>query len=158
MGVDRRLAALDGAFQSWVTCIDELPADRFLSSMEEGSPRDRIARLIGWNQLSVIGAKDIMAGRSPAYHRDFANAYAQVNRDLVARERSTDRAALLEKLTTSHAATVQFFQGVPGDAWNTDFGVRHPDGGPATVRRCLEELTRAYLNATDDVVSALQTE
>jgi hypothetical protein len=155
MGEDRRLAALEGAYQSWVACIDELPQDRFLARMEAGTPRDLVARLIGWNQLAVLGAQNIMQGKPPAHYKDFGNGYANVNRDLATHEPATDRKALLAKLGSTERQAVDFFRSVGVEIWNQDFSVRHPDGGPATVRRCLEELTRDYLNATDEVATWL---
>lgn len=155
MGEDRRLAALQGAYRSWVDCLGELPEDRFLAEMEAGTPRDLVARLIGWNQLAVLGAQSILQGKSPAHHKDFGNGYANVNHDLATHEPGTDREALLAKLASTERQAVEFFRSVGGETWNQDFGVRHPDGGPATVRRCLEELTRDYLNATDEIVTWL---
>ncbi|HSR48914.1 MAG TPA: hypothetical protein VLL77_13105 [Anaerolineales bacterium] len=155
MGEDRRLAALEGAYQSWVDCIEGLPEEKFLAGMEAGTPRDLAARLIGWNQLAVLGAQSILQGKPPAHHKDFGSGYANVNRDLAAHEPGTDRKALLAKLASTERQAVEFFRSVGVEAWNQDFGVRHPDGGPATVRRCLEELTRDYLNATDEVLTWL---
>lgn len=155
MGEDRRLAAFEGAHRSWVGCLETLPDDRFLETLEGGSPRDRLARLIGWNRLAVIGAQSLMQGKAPPHYKDFANGYANINRDLTAHEPGTDRSILLAALASAEKQTVAFFHSLPADTWNKDFGVRHPDGGPATVRRCLEELTRDYLNAADDVVTWL---
>jgi len=157
MGEDRRMAAFEGAFRAFVTCIGQLPQDRFAAQMDSGTPRDLVARLIGWNRLTVLAAKSILESKPPAYHADFANEYRQVNAELIARQPSTDRAALLEELVTSNGEAVEFLRGVSAESWNADFGVRHPDGGPATVRRCLEELTRDYLNATDEITVWLET-
>jgi hypothetical protein len=64
---------------------------------------------------------------------------------------------LLRELETSKTEAVEFLRAVPAETWNADHGVRHPDGGPATVRRCLEELTRDYLDATDEITVWLET-
>jgi hypothetical protein len=157
MGEDRRIAAFDSAFQAFTSCIGALPDERFLAAMESGSPRDLVARLIGWNRLTVLGCKAILDGQSPPYHPDFANNYQRVNRDLIGREASTARSALLQTLEKTKGEVVAYLQTVSLDAWNADHGVRHPDGGPATVRRCLEELTRDYLDSTDEIVIWLET-
>ena len=157
MGEDRRLAAFEGAFRSFTECIRDLPEDRFLAPMETGSPRDLVARLIGWNRLTVLGSKSILDGKPPPYHTDFANGYQRVNSELVAREASNERGPLLETLEKTKLEMVKALQAIPADAWNSDRGVRHPDGGPATVRRCLEELTRDYLDATDEISIWLET-
>ena len=151
MGEDRRLAAFEGAFRSFTDCIGALPAERFLAAMDNGSPRDLTARMIGWNRLTIAGGRALLDGRSPDYHTDFANGYQRVNAGLMRAEPSADCQALLETLGATKAEVVAFFQAVPAEAWNADRGVRHPDGGPATVRRCLEELTRDYLDATDEI-------
>jgi hypothetical protein len=151
MGEDRRLAAFEGAFRSFTGCIGDLPGERFLAAMENGSPRDLVARLIGWNRLAILGCKAILDAHPPAYHPDFVRGYQRVNAELIAREPSSDKNALLETLEKTKTEAVAYLQAVPADAWNADHGVRHPDGGPATVRRCLEELTRDYLDATDEI-------
>jgi hypothetical protein len=157
MGDDRRLAAFEGAYRSFAGCVGDLPEERFLAAMEAGSPRDLLARMIGWNRLTVLGSRAILEGKSPPYHSDFANGYARVNAELAAREASRDRNLLLQSLEKTKGELVTYFQAVPAEAWNTDHGVRHPDGGPATVRRCLEELTRDYLDATDEITIWLET-
>ncbi len=157
MGEDRRLAAFEGAYRSFVACVGNLGDDRFTSKMENGSPREIVARLIGWNRLTVLGSKAILEGKPPAYHLDFSNDYGKVNPELVARQAAADRAGLLRELDISKAEAVEFLRTVPAESWNVDLGVRHPDGGPATVRRCLEELTRDYLDATDEITVWLET-
>jgi len=157
MGEDRRLAAFEGAYGSFVACIASLPADRFLARMESGTPRDVVARLIGWNRLTIQGCLALAEGQSPPYHADFAGEYRRTNAELVAAEPSSDRALLLGTLEKTKAEVVRHLQGIPADLWNADRGVRHPDGGPATIRRCLEELTRDYLDATDDITIWLES-
>jgi len=157
MGEDRRMAAFEGAFQSFVACLENLAEDRFMAKMEEGTPRDVVARLAGWNRLTVLGAKAILEGMPPAYHVDFPNDYRKVNAELVVRQPSADRGALMKELATTKAEAVEFLRAVRVESWNADLGVRHPDGGPATVRRCLEELTRDYLDATDEITIWLET-
>jgi hypothetical protein len=157
MGEDRRVAAFEGAFRSFTNCVGGLPDSRFVAAMENGSPRDLVARLIGWNRLTVLGCKAILDRQPPPYHPDFANGYQRVNTELVARESSADKSALLKNLERTKAEVVAYLQTVSPEAWNADHGVRHPDGGPATVRRCLEELSRDYLDATDEITIWLET-
>ena len=157
MGEDRRLAAFEIAFRSFTGCVGSLPDGRFVAAMDSGSPRDLVARLIGWNRLTVLGCKAILDGKSPPYHPDFASGYRRVNGELVTREPSLDQETLLQSLGKSKADVVAYLQAVSHEAWNADHGVRHPDGGPATVRRCLEELTRGYLDATDEITIWLET-
>ena len=157
MGEDRRLAAFEGAYQSFVACVGNLADDRFTAKMENGTPCEVVARLIGWNRLTVLGARSILEGKSPAYHVDFSNDYNKVNAEMVSRQAAADRALLVRELETSKTEAVDFLHAVPVESWNADLGVRHPDGGPATVRRCLEELTRDYLDATDEITVWLET-
>jgi hypothetical protein len=157
MGEDRRMAAFEAAYRDFVTCVGQLTAEQFASQMENGTPRDLVARLIGWNRLTVLGAKSIQEAKPPPYHLDFANDYRKVNAELISRQPASDRAVLLRELEATKAEGVEFLRGVSVELWNADLGVRHPDGGPATVRRCLEELTRDYLNATDEITIWLET-
>jgi hypothetical protein len=157
MGEDRRLAAFEGAYRSFTDCVSALPPDRFLGAMENGTPRDLLARLIGWNRLTVLGCKAILDGKLPPYYVDFKNGYLRVNAELIGREDSSDRSILLAALAASKADVVTYLQAISTEDWNADRGVRHPDGGPATSRRCLEELTRDYLDATDELTIWLET-
>ena len=157
MGEDRRLAAFEGAYQSFAACIGELPQDRFVAQMENGTPRDIVARLIGWNRLTVLGAKALLEAKPPPYHTDFPNDYRKVNAELVSRQPATDRAVLLLEMTKTKAEAVDFLRALSPETWNADVGVRHPDGGPATIRRCLEELTRDYLDAIDEITVWLES-
>jgi hypothetical protein len=157
MAEDRRLAAFEGAFRSFTECIAGLPDELFLRPIEDGTPRDLTARLLGWNRLTVLGCKAVLDGQAPPYYNDFANGYRKVNAELMGREASVDKGRLIQLLEQTRTEVVAFFQKVPPDAWNADRGVRHPDGGPATVRRCLEELTRDYLDATDEITIWIET-
>jgi hypothetical protein len=157
MSQDRRLAAFEGAYRSFTACIRGLPPERFSGVMENGSPRDLVARLVGWNQLTVLGCQAILDGKPAPYHADFANGYAHINAELVGREPQADPETLLRKLDETKNGLVAYLQAVPPEKWNSDQGVRHPDGGPATVRRCLEELTRSYLDGTDEITVWLET-
>lgn len=157
MGEDRRLAAFEGAYRSFANCVGGLPDGRFAAAMENGTPRDHVARLIGWNRLTVLGCKAILDATSPPYHPDFANGYRRVNGELIGREPATDRDTLMQNLAKTKAQVVAYLKTVSPEAWNADHGVRHPDGGPATVRRCLEELTRDYLDTTDEITIWLET-
>jgi hypothetical protein len=125
--------------------------------MEAGSPRDLLARMIGWNRLTVLGSKAILDGTAPPYHSDFASGYARVNAELIRGESSQDKAQLLTALEKTKSELAAYFQSLPPDVWNVDHGIRHPDCGPATVRRCLEELTRDYLDVTDELTIWLET-
>ena len=157
MGEDRRLAAFEGAFRSFTACIAGLPDGLLLRPIEGVTPRDLAARLIGWNRLTVLGCKAILEGQPPPYHGDFAEGYRKVNAGLVAREASVDKQMLIRLLDQTKTEAVAYLQTVSPEAWNADHGVRHPDGGPATVRRCLEELTRDYLDATDEITTWVET-
>lgn len=157
MGEDRRLAALQAAHRAFVTCVESLTPEQFLTKMDQESPRDLAARLAGWNRLTALGCRSLLEGKSPAYHADFADGYRRVNSELIARLPAADRGPLLEELNRAQAEALAVFREIQPDVWNADRGVRHPDGGPATVRRCLEELSRSYMDSTDEITVWLET-
>ncbi len=157
MAEDRRLGSFQAAHRAFITCVETLSPGQFQARMDQASPRDLMTRLVGWNRLTVLGCRSILQGQPPPYYADFADGYRRVNSELIARSATIDRAELLQDLAKAQQATLDEFRSLTPDAWNADHGVRHPDGGPATARRCLEELSRSYMDATDEISVWLET-
>jgi hypothetical protein len=125
--------------------------------MDQESPRDLAARLAGWNRLTVLGCRSLLEGKSPPYYADFGDGYRRVNAELISRFPATERGEVLQELNRTHSETVAAYRDLKSEAWNADRGVRHPDGGPATIRRCLEELSRLYMDSTDEITVWLES-
>jgi hypothetical protein len=59
---------------------------------------------------------------------------------------------MTQELQSSREELLHYLEALEPAEWNVDRGIRHPEGGPATVRRELEGLTRRYLDATDEIL------
>jgi hypothetical protein len=75
-----------------------------------------------------------------------------VNADSVRQFGPLDRKRMLDEVSTSGRELTQYLSELGASDWNADRGVRHPEGGPATLRRELEVLTRRYLDASDEIL------
>ncbi len=151
MASAQRLAAFDQAFRRFLDAVARLPEDGLSEKLETTTPRDLLARLIRWNQLVQEGCRNLSQGAAPAYFSDAAGGYGQVAEEAVRQFGRLDRKGLTEELGTSKARLSTYLSGLEASEWGRDRGLRHPEGGPATVLRELEGLTRRYLDATDEI-------
>ena len=157
MGSAQRLAAFEEAFRRFLEAVVRLPEDALGEKLETTTPRDLLARLISWNRLVHDGCKDLGVGHVPAYFSEAESEYAQVQAEALRHLGPFDRKRLTEELTTSKGKLSTYLSGLEPSEWNRDRGLRHPEGGRATVLRELEGLTRRYLDATDEISLWLET-
>ena len=135
-------------FVSVVTCLE--PGD-FLGSLGAWTPRDIVAHLIGWNYNIRQGCQQIQAGTAPVYHADAPNDYRVYNAGFIARYNSTDCDILLAELARGKAELLSYLQSVDARDWDKDFGAKHYRGGPATIGRSVESLTRDYVDHAAEI-------
>jgi hypothetical protein len=147
-----RLAAFDAAFERLLEAVDRLPEAQLADKLETTSAREFLAQLIGWNHQVQEGCLSLQTGGTPAYYSDSDHDYARVNADSVRQFGPLDRKRMLDELSTSSRELTQYLSELEASDWNADRGVRHPEGGPATLRRELEVLTRRYLDAADEIL------
>ncbi|HET6845305.1 MAG TPA: DinB family protein [Anaerolineales bacterium] len=139
-----RLEQHDNAYADFVRLIRSLTPEQFLEPAGGWAPRDVVAHLIGWNYNIRMGCEDIRAGRVPFYHQDALNDYRTLNAEFTALYDSTDSGNLLSQLQEASAALRGYFDGTSPEDWERDFGPQHYRGGPATIDRCAESITREY--------------
>ena len=142
--VDRptRLEQHDRAYANFVSLIRSLTPEQLLQPTGTWAPRDVVAHLIGWNYNIRMGCEDIRSGRIPFYHDDAPNDYRTVNAEFTALYTSTDGDTLLGQLQDASNELRQYFEGTSPADWARDFGPQHYGGGPATIDRCAELITR----------------
>lgn len=148
---DEGLGGLETAYSSFVDSVNSLPAEAFLRSLGDWTPRDIVAHLIGWNRNILTGCQQIRGGVSPFYHNDGLNDYRIINSVSISRYKSTDRSVLLRQLAQSKDELVAYVKGLDQLDWERDYGPRHYRGGPATVGRSIESLTEDYINHTAEI-------
>lgn len=152
MGRAERLAAFQGAYQRFLAAVGRVPEGSRGERLETSAPRDLMAQLIGWNRLVQGGCDNLRRGEPPSYHTDAENEYARVQQDSVRQFGPLDHKRMTQELQSSREELLHYLEALEPAEWNVDRGIRHPEGGPATVRRELEGLTRRYLDATDEIL------
>jgi hypothetical protein len=122
---DITLNRLRSALEAFIADLDRLPAERFLTSSKEWSPREVAAHLVGWHRLTIEGCEELRRGITPSYFADAENDYATVNKALISRYTAADRGALVEELRASFAELDAYVRSLPADAWSADTGVQY---------------------------------
>jgi len=151
VGSTQRLAAFNEAVRRLLDVVARLPEGGLGKKLETATPRDLLARLIVWNRRIQDGCRTLSQGKTPAYFSDAVEGYAEVQTEAARQFGQLDRRGLTEELTASKEQLVAYLSDLESTEWNRDRGFRHPEGGPATVLRELEGLTRRYLDAADEI-------
>jgi hypothetical protein len=139
-----RLEQHDRAYADCVRLVKAMTPEELLRRGGGWAPRDVVAHLIGWNRHIRLGCDEIRAGRTPFYHRDAPNDYRTFNAEFTAQYSSTDGDVLLRQLAEASTALREYLAGTSEADWSRDFGPQHYGGGPATIDRCAESITREY--------------
>lgn len=151
-----QLQEQDAAYAAFVRLIRSLRPEQFLRRQGGWAPRDVVAHLIGWNRNIRLGCDDIRLGRAPFYHADAPNDYREFNAGYTERWNSTDAEILLRELDDASRALREYFDATSEADWAHDFGAVHYRGGPATIGRCAESITREYIEHGKEIAAGLQ--
>jgi hypothetical protein len=152
VGRAERLAAFDAACKRFLAAVERLPEAQLAERLETASAREMLAQLIGWNRRVQEGCLSLKSGGTPAYYSDADHDYIRVNADSVRQFGPLDRKRMVDEVSISSRELTHSLSELGAADWNADRGVRHPEGGPATLRRELEGLTRRYLDAADEIL------
>ena len=136
--------ALKSAYQDFCGVIQGLADDIFLTKIDDWTPRDVVAHLVGWNRHMIQACQSILAGRTPDYYADAPNDYRTINAGFVVRFASTSKEALLGELGNGLKELVEFALALDPAEWHASHGVRHYRGAPATVASTLTSLAGDY--------------
>ncbi|MGA2113098.1 MAG: maleylpyruvate isomerase N-terminal domain-containing protein [Anaerolineales bacterium] len=151
MGTSSQVALFDEAFFGFCDCLRSLPDPFFLQPMPGWSPRDVAAHLVGWNYRMIHACQAILRGQAPVYYADAASDYASLNAASVAQFASRSKSEMLEQLAASRQGFRDYLGTLDPGEWNADHRVVHHRGGPATVGRIVEALTRDYRQHTREI-------
>jgi len=152
VGGAERLAAFDAACERFLAAVERLTEAQLAEKLETATAREWMAQLIGWNRRVQEGCLSLQTGGTPDYYSDADHGYVRVNADSVRQFGPLDRKRMLDEVSTSSRELTQYLSKLETSDWNADRGVRHPKGGPATLRREFEALTRRYLDAADEIL------
>lgn len=151
------MAQFEETFSRFETLLRSLSDELFLSPMNEWSPRDVVAHLIGWNRITINGCKDIKAGRPPFYHADAGDDYKNINAQFVTRYSSRDREVLLDELRTTKEKLILYLKSLDPMEWEADYGVQYHRGGAATIARTVAGTMQDYQRHLGEIEEWIRT-
>lgn len=141
---EEKIKNLRHGIKEFVRCIDTLPDNLFLMKIDEWSPRDVLAHLIGWNRYTIEGCQQIRRGETPFYFTDPGEDFSKVNAVLVQRYDSMDKQKLINALENSTHELEQFLLSVDPADWEADYGVIY-EGEPVTIKNTIDVLIHEYI-------------
>lgn len=143
MTSEESIAKFDRTVAEFSHCIESLDDESMLSKLNNWSPRDIIAHLIGWNYHFVKGLAQIRNGELPFYDVDPGENYCNVNAEIIQRITSTKKEELLAELELSADGLKRYIESLSSEDYSRDFGVRHKDE-VVTIENTLSELIEDY--------------
>jgi hypothetical protein len=150
MTIEEQVDKLSRRVEEFARCVDSLPGESFLKKIDDWSPRDILAHLIGWNRYTIEGSMQIGNGQTPFYLIDPGDDFSNVNAILVRQYSSPDKRGLLDELETSCQELKLFLLSLDPADWESDYGVRY-QGFPVTIQNNLEGLIDDYLHHREQI-------
>ena len=130
---------------AYIRTIRTLSADQFLAKIDDWSPRDVTAHLIGWNRATIQGLDAIRRGELPAALLDPGDDCCKINAIFVSQYDSTDPQQLLRELELSFQELARHAYALALSDWTADFGVRLGDIS-LTINKWLGFVSDDYVN------------
>jgi len=127
MDPQEQIRNIEKAVNEYISTIEKLSGDLFLASMNGWSPRDVTAHLIGWNQHTIEGCRQIVQGERPDYFEDADNNYRNLNARSVKKFASKNKINLLAECTDSFKDLKSYLESLTPQQWEKDYGVRYRD-------------------------------
>ena len=148
-------ASLEHACQDFTNLILSLSNEQFLSSINDWTPRDVVAHLIGWNGLMIESSLSILAGKPPLYYNDVQNDYSNINSGFTAKHSSQSKQELLAELQSSMKKLEAFIHTLSTEELVANHGVFHYSCSPATVSKIINSLAGDYQYHTHQITEWL---
>ncbi len=136
-------ASLELCVNEFISCIKSLPDGLFLKRMDDWTPRDVTAHLIGWNKITLEGCQQIIKGETPSFFIDPGDDFCKVNSVLVRQYDSKDSSELINQIETSAEELERFILTLGPAEWQTDYGVTY-EGGAVNVKNMVDALGYDY--------------
>ena len=148
--------AIDLNIREYIRCLDSLPDVLFLKKIDDWTPRDITAHLVGWNLITIEGCQKIMKGETPSFFTDPGEDFTKVNAVLVQEHNSTDKAGLIRQMESSSEELKQYVLSIEPAGWITDYGVTY-EGGAVTVKNMVDALCYDYINHRKQIEQWLES-
>jgi len=127
MNQNENQVQLKKAVKEFIQCIKDLPDELFLEKIDDWSPRDILAHLIGWNRHTISGCQQIKMGNQPNYLIGAEDDFRLVNEESVLMYSFKGRDQMLDDLEDSYFALENYFLSITPEQWQQDFSVRYMD-------------------------------
>lgn len=142
--IKKQVDNLNHCVQEFINCVDLLPESLFLKKMNDWSPRDVTAHLIGWNLYTIKGCQQLMKGELPFYFIDPGVDFCKVNALLVREYDSKDKKKLIVQLNASTTELKKFLSAVTPADWESNFGVIY-NGETVTIKNSADALISDFV-------------
>ncbi|MBI3167092.1 MAG: ClbS/DfsB family four-helix bundle protein [Chloroflexi bacterium] len=149
---DKQLSDLEIAYMAFMETVRNLPAEKFLASLGDWTPRDIAAHFIGWNRITLAGCSTLREGGEPFYFYDGTNDYRKVNAKFFVQFPSIDRDESVKEIKSTFDVLVAYLKTIPESEWELDTDIVHYRGNPATVARCVDSLIRDYRKHRQEIL------
>lgn len=140
---EKQAESLGLAVKEFIDCIRGLPAALFHEKIDDWTPRDVTAHLVGWNDYTLEGCRQIMNGETPPFFVDPGDDFSKVNAVLVREYDAPDVATLIGQVETSLENLNRFILSIDPADWRHDYGVTYR-GEAVTVENCVDGLIYDY--------------
>jgi hypothetical protein len=136
---------LNQGVQEFIKCIDSLPESLFLKKIDDWTPRDVAAHLIGWNLYTIKGCQQLTKGELPFYLVDPGDDFCKINALLVKIHNSQDKKKIIKQLIASSEKLEKFLSAVTPRNWDADFGIIYK-GEVIIIKNCVDELIADFIS------------
>ena len=150
MSIEEQVNKLARCIEDFAGYIDSLPKNLFLKKIDDWSPRDILAHLIGWNRYTIEGGQQIARGETPTYFVDPGDDFCKVNAVLVREYHSTNKQELLRQLELSARELKEFLLSLDPAEWESDHGVSY-EGGHVTIKNTVAALIGDYVQHKEQI-------
>ncbi len=150
MMIEDQIDLINQSAGEFADCVKSLSGEAFLQKIDQWSPRDILAHLIGWNLFTIKGSEQIRNGEIPFYFDDPGKDFSKINAILLQRHPSRDRQTLLDELQSSTQELIRYLLSLDPEDWDRDFGVRF-EGWTVTIQNSVDALVQDYGNHREQI-------
>ena len=143
--ITQQIEDLNFSAREFIKCIDSLPEPLFLNKIDDWTPRDVTAHLIGWNLYTIKGCHQLKKGELPFYFSDPGIDFCKVNAVLVREYNSKDKRKIIQQLDASTEELKEFLAAIIPREWETDFGVKY-GGEIITIKNSVDALISDFVS------------
>jgi hypothetical protein len=117
------------------------PDQQYQVFLENWSPADLLAHLIGWDRTNIEAAQELLEGRLPSFYAHIDRDWRSYNAVLVRQHRKDDFGQLILDVSQSHRELLDLLVGLQPSEIVRDRGIRFR-GWKVTIERLMKAEAR----------------